>query len=215
MWIDSSLPQSGVEEQTGLVLIVALFSDKVIVDSQSKTQGNLKSSSWNDWCWKITLSWAVLFDGWKVTQGRFMFAPLCVSSHSFLHTLAKEVGCLIDSAPRCAQHLVGLLRVYFVALFISGFWKVLSLHKLPKWEDLESGKVRITYGNVCAQRGTIKEVYKVDSASIHMLVSKVWTLELWDCEWFIKSVIVYLMVYVVRTWITVVILQLTHTRGFI
>ncbi len=59
--------------------------------------------------------------------------------------------------------------------------------------------------------------YLVDPASSHMLVSKIKPcmskyklLILWNCEWLIKSVIVYLMVLTTR--ITVVILELIRAH---
>ena len=69
---------------------------------------------------------------------------------------------------------------------------------------------------VCVCVGTSQsDSYLVDSASSHMLVSKIKPcmskykhVILWNCEWLIKSVIVYLMVF--ATWITVVILELIH-----
>ena len=61
------------------------------------------------------------------------------------------------------------------------------------------------------------ERYLVDPASSHMLVSKIKPCMSkykqfiqWNCEWLIKSVIVYLIF--LTTWITVVILELIHAR---
>ena len=61
----------------------------------------------------------------------------------------------------------------------------------------------------------LKDSNLVDPASSHTLVSKIKPcmskykrLILWNCEWLIISVIVYLIV--LSTWITVVILELIH-----
>ena len=60
--------------------------------------------------------------------------------------------------------------------------------------------------------------YLVDPASSHMLVSKIKPCMCkykrytkWNCEWLIKSVIVYLIVQI-SIWISVVILELIHEK---
>jgi hypothetical protein len=60
--------------------------------------------------------------------------------------------------------------------------------------------------------------YLIDSVSSHMLVSKIKSCMFkykqsirWNCEWLIKSVIVYLIV--LSTWILVIILELIHAKS--
>ena len=111
----------------------------------------------------------------------------------------------------------------FSAFFINAvtakrfLWKTRSVDHLVLFrkEGVRSwfGFLKLAFGLAVGSRKRFS--YLVDSASSHMLVSKIkpcmskyTQIILWNCEWLIKSVIVYLMF--LATWITVVILELIH-----
>ena len=103
----------------------------------------------------------------------------------------------------------------FLCVFHLTQWLLSSLSWKIKKNTVARGIFRnATYSSTLSRVGK-RISYLVDSASSHMLVSKIkpcmskyTQIILWNCEWLIKSVIVYLMF--LATWITVVILELIH-----
>ena len=86
-----------------------------------------------------------------------------------------------------------------------------------RWDQSLCCRIDLPFGLVCSSHSSLHGSYLVDPASSHMLVSKIKPcmskyklLILWNCEWLIKSVIVYLMVQTTR--ITVVILELIRAK---